>query len=45
MNLFCFIDGVNLALHEGGWLYNSKDGRVYVNCTHTDSRGQTISSW
>lgn len=29
----------------GAWIYNSKNGKVFVNCTHTDRHGTTISTW
>jgi len=29
----------------GAWAYDPKNGKVYVNCTHTDSRNESISDW
>jgi len=30
---------------EGGWLYNASNGRVSVNCTHTDTKNIPVSGW
>ena len=30
---------------KGGWMYSAASGFVGVNCTHTDTKGNPISSW
>jgi prepilin-type N-terminal cleavage/methylation domain-containing protein len=30
---------------NGNWFYASSDGHVAVNCTHTDSKSSTWSTW
>lgn len=29
----------------GGWYYDPSNGRIVVNCTHTDTAGNPISTW
>ncbi len=30
---------------NGGWLYVTSDGVVFVNCTHTDTQSIRITNW
>ncbi|MCK4532762.1 hypothetical protein KAU39_03165 [bacterium] len=30
---------------NGTWIYVSSDGFIYVECSHTDLKGTTISTW
>ncbi|MFH0947774.1 MAG: 16S rRNA (guanine(527)-N(7))-methyltransferase RsmG [Elusimicrobiota bacterium] len=29
----------------GNWGYTASSGKVFVNCTHTDTKGEVITSW
>jgi prepilin-type N-terminal cleavage/methylation domain-containing protein len=29
----------------GAWFYNTTEGHICVNCTHTDTKGSTWSTW
>ncbi len=40
------VDATDLVITDAaGWMYGSIDGKVIVNCTHTDTRSATISRW
>jgi hypothetical protein len=32
-------------IDTGEWFYDSKSGKVYINCTHTDTKNQLVNSW
>lgn len=50
-SLFATGDWSGGAPYYGGhatlraWVFNSSTGKVYVNCTHTDTSGRTWSTW
>lgn len=39
------ISDVIFTFKNQAWAYSSMNGQVNVNCTHTDSRGTSLSSW
>ncbi len=44
--IITFEDKINPEdLDKGGWAYDSKSGSVYINCTHTDSKGVPMLNW
>lgn len=33
------------AIGSGGWFYHRETGKIVVNCTHTDTRGEYWASY